>query len=306
MNDELDELQVIDSVYKPGWLDDPEAVIEIVSTLPHPIFSATPAGEAAEEPDHVYGWKLYERVTGKPWPSDSQGSVGSCVSWGAVNAITYTMCSEILAGQAEEYRPLAQEAIYALSRVEIGKRRIRGDGSVGAWAAQAVRDYGVLARGVYGSIDLTQYSAQRCKDWGWSGLPDELEPVAKKTPIKEFSLVRTAQDCRRALASGYGVSVCSNQGFRLVRDAQGFCAPRGTWAHCMAVIGYQKGVRPGFFIMNSWGSSVYSGPVGVGDGPAGGFWCEEHVLERMLSQGDSYAFADLAGFPTRQVPWETL
>ena len=287
MSEQLDELQVIESIYKPGWVDDPVEVVEIVSQLPHPLFSGTPAGEAADEPDHVYGWKLYERVNGKPWPSGSQGSVGSCVSWGTVAAVELTMCSEIVAGQPEEYKPLAQEAVYALSRVEIGKRRIRSDGSVGAWAAQAVRDYGVIARGVYGSIDLTQYSAARCKDWGWAGLPDELEPVAKKTPVKEFSLVRTAQDCRRALANGYGVSVCSNQGFRLARGADGYCEPRGTWAHCMAIIGYQKKPRDGFFIMNSWGSSVYSGPTGAGDGPAGGFWADSHVVERMLAQGDS-------------------
>ena len=306
MSDALDELQVIEGLYTPGWVDDPEEVVGVISQQPFPIFSATPAGEAADEPDQVFGWKLYERVTGSKWPSGAQGSVGSCVSWGTAAAVTLTQCAEIAAGQPESFTPIAQEPIYALSRVEIGKRRIRGDGSVGAWAADAVKTYGVIARGKYGGIDLTEYSAARCKTWGWDGLPDELEPVARRHPVRAFSLVRTAQDARRALANGYGVSVCSNQGFRLVRDEQGYCAARGTWAHCMALIGYQRGTRPGFFIQNSWGSSVYSGPMGAGDGPAGGFWADEHVVERMLAQGDSYAFSDLAGFEARHVDWSTL
>ena len=41
---------------------------------------------------------------------------------------------------------LSPEVIYGGSRVEIGGGRIRGDGSIGAWAARWVRDYGVVPR----------------------------------------------------------------------------------------------------------------------------------------------------------------
>lgn len=301
MPSEADELDMLSDIYKPGWVDDEREVAAIMDTQPFPVFGDTPAGsDPIQLPDSVLGWKLHEKVTGKPWPSGSQGNVGSCVSWGTRNGATLTMLAQIVAGTGEEFADVAQEPIYALSRVEIGKRRLgRGDGSVGAWAAEALKTFGVIKRGVYGSIDLTKYSEARCKYWGWSGLPDELEPIAKQRPIKAYSKVSSVEECQRALAQGYGINVCSNQGFRLSRDSDGFCAPRGTWAHSMSIIGYQLGNRPGFFILNSWGADAYSGPMGLGDGPGGGFWAEASIVERMLKYGDSYCYSSLNGFPAQ-------
>src|SRR5437763_1529398 len=76
---------------------------------------------------------------------------------------------------AEEYRDLAQEVIYGGSRVEVGGGRLRGDGSVGAWAAKFVHDYGVVPRGVHGRYDLSRYDERRCREYGARGVPGDLE-----------------------------------------------------------------------------------------------------------------------------------
>jgi len=193
--------------------------------------------------------------------------------------------------------------IYGGSRVEIGGGKIRGDGSVGAWAARFVSKYGVIARGKYGKYDLQSYDEARCREYGSRGVPDDLEPVAKQHPVQSVSNVRSWDECKAAIRNGYPVAVCSNQGFTMHRDADGFCRASGTWAHCMAIVGVRGGSRPGAFLLNSWGPNAHTGPRGPGDPSPAGFWAEAPVVDRMLKQGDSWAFSHAVGFPARKLNW---
>lgn len=286
----------------PGWIDDPQSVADIARLQPFEGFADTPAGNA-DAPAQVFGWQVYQRVTGREWPARNQGSVGSCVSFGTAAAIEYTMVCEISRSEPEGYVELAQEVIYAGSRVEVGNGRIQGDGSVGAWAAEFVRTWGVLPREIVGEYDLRQYDEVRCRLWGRIGVPDQIEPMARLHPVRAVTRVKTVQEARRALASGYGIAVCSNQGFTFERDREGFCRATGRWAHCMAIIGYQTGNRPGMFIVNSWGPHKHTGPVGAGNPPTCGFYADDAVVEAMLGAGDSWTFGDLLGFPSKQLSW---
>lgn len=99
------------------------------------------------------------------------------------------------------------------------------------------------------------------------------------------------------------VGVCSDQGFRMERDATGRCRPQGTWAHCMALVAVRGAPNEGGFLLNSWGDSAHTGPVWPDDAPKAGFWADAAVLDRMLRQGDSFALADVAGFPQRKLDW---
>jgi hypothetical protein len=65
----------------------------------------------------------------------------------------------------------------------------------------------------------------------------------------------------------------------------------------MAVVGVRGGKRPGGFLLNSWGPDAHSGPRVPPDAPVAGFWCDAATLDRMLRQGDSWAFSRVAGFP---------
>ena len=196
-------------------------------------------------PENVYLWESARTVTGDVLPARDQRSVGSCVGFATASAIEHLSCVQIEEGEAAEYRDLAPEVIYGGSRVEVGGGRIRGDGSIGAWAAKWVRDYGVVPRGIHGKHDLRLYDENRCRDYGRRGVPDDLEPLAKEHPVRGVANVRSWEECRAAIQSGYPVLVCSSQGFTMDRDEEGFCNPRGRWYHAMAVIGVRGGDAAG-------------------------------------------------------------
>lgn len=284
-----------------GWVDDPEAVRNCVAEMECGTFRETAAFAARwDGAEDVYLWESVRTVTGDLLPARNQGSVGSCVAFATASAIEFLSCVQIDEGDEAAYRDLAQEVIYGGSRVEVGGGRIRGDGSIGAWAVKWVKDYGVVPRGQHGRHDLRLYDEARCREYGRRGVPDDLEPLAKEHPVRSVANVRSWEECRAAIRNGYPVLVCSSQGFTMERDEDGFCNPRGRWYHAMAVVGVRGGERPGGFLLNSWGPNAHRGPRVPGNAPACGFWADADVLDRMLAQGDSWAFSRLVGFPALQ------
>lgn len=301
-----------DGTINAGWVKDDDAVKAVADTLPFRVFADTPAGrQAAELPDHFYQWEVYRKQDPRGPPLRNQGPIGSCVGNGTASAAVRTLaCQIVLNGTNEELKDVSVEAIYGGSRVEIGKGRLgRGDGSVGAWAAKWVQEYGLIpaekVTGTTGKVyDLSSYDVSRCRDWGNRGVPDDLEPLAKSHPIKDITLVKTVEELKKAIAQGYGVAVCSDQGFAMQRDARGIAQPRGSWAHCMCFDGYHvEGGRLYFHIENSWGPSAMTGPVGWGNPDTGGFWVESATAQRMLNAGDTWALSGAKGFPARDSEW---
>jgi hypothetical protein len=284
-----------------GWHNDPEAVQSVAALQPFPSFGNTPANEISTLPKQAFLWNAAKKVLGTLLPWRNQGSIGSCVAHGTNRAILYSLLCEIASGSPEKYAAIAEEVTYGGSRVEIGRNRIRGDGSVGAWAAEFVRQYGVVARGKYGKYDLSVYSESTCRSFGDNGVPTELENVAKTHPVKTITKISTWEEAKKALAQGYGISVCSNQGFSKVRNQNGVAAPHGSWAHCMCLAGYitlDDGTEYGR-IDNSWGPNYFSGPVGWGEPGPEGFWAQSKIIHKMLQYGDSWAFSTVEGFPLR-------
>src|SRR5262249_25467292 len=129
---------------------------------------------------------------------------GCCVGEGFSSAVEYLQCVEIaLGGEPDLFEPICSEAVYALSRVEIGGGKLMGDGSVGAWAARAVRQDGGLPRWTIGAYDLASFNPARAREWGRHGLPDNREPDARLHPVQTVSLVRSFAEARAAIAHGY-------------------------------------------------------------------------------------------------------
>ncbi len=291
------------SGFPGGWVDDPEAVGVVASGLSFPSFGDTEAGqiEADELPENAFLWAAAEIVTGARLPPRNQGKVGSCVAFGTARAIEYSMLAEIVSGEKEEFKALATEVIYGGSRVEIGGGKLgRGDGSIGAWAAKWVHQWGLVARGVYGKVDLKTYSETRCKEYGSGGVPAELETIAKTFPVQTITQVKTWQDAKKALAQGYGIAICSNVGFSMARDSNGISKPSGSWGHCMCLAGYAtiEGAEYGR-IDNSWGDMAHHGPTGPGNPGPEGFYTAAATVGKMLSAGDSWAFSSVQGFPLK-------
>jgi hypothetical protein len=277
-----------------------------VSSLRRPVFGACAGpirGSGKGKYSPLYKALLKERGS---WINDFQ-TIGDCVGHGYARGTALLAAAEISAGEREVWKgDVASEAIYAASRVEIGGGRLgNGDGSIGAWAARAVTEYGTLIRGKYGNIDLTTYDGRRAKRWGnrGVGLPDSLESVSKEHPVRTVSLCTSFEDARDSIHNGYPVVVCSMQGFNSRRDRDGYAKASGQWAHCMLFVGAEdrRGKRSGLLCDNSsWGENWIDGPKKEDDQPGGAFWVDADVADRMLRRDpDSYSLSGYEGFPSQ-------
>ena len=265
-----------------------------------------PAGDAD---GNAFLWNLALKVRGEHVPTLDQGGVGSCVGHGWATSVNYLVVVQAALRRGPPIDPtvtIAPEVIYGGSRVNAngGRAPLFGDGSNGSWAAKFVTmaEGGVAARGVYGPYDVSKYSESNCRKLGQTGIKGELLDACHKNIVKSAALVTSANDAKKALLQGYPIPICSDVGFagQSSRDADGFLKARGSWPHCMAIIGYRKD-KNAFYIMNSWGADWVKGPTGPGNPPPGGFWVESSTIDRILSQGDSYAISDLTGFPKRKI-----
>ncbi|MEZ6104507.1 MAG: hypothetical protein R3E01_36685 [Pirellulaceae bacterium] len=288
-----------------GWHEDRKETDRIVAMLPNPLFVSAAPDLMQDDPKDTWLWDVESSLFGETLPAHDQ-EIGDCVSHGWGRGVQDLLLTDAATAGNGFPGLIATEAIYALSRVEIGGGRLRGDGSVGAWAADAARKFGFLLRKKYGRVDLTHYRGELAKDWGTTGLPDDLEPVAKEHPVRDVTLVTDIDQARVAIQNRFPIPVCSGQGFETVRQkGTGVCAPEGTWAHCMLVRAFLilKGGRWVFTIQQSWGESP-TGPnrVDLESGqvltlPQGCFNVDADVLEAMFRKWqDSFAIAGLRGW----------
>jgi len=286
-----------------GYVYDWREVERFVSSLRRPVFGAAAAPlRDTGKGKVVLLHKYLEAVVNGPFPIHRQ-TIGDCVSHGWGLAVDILKAVEIeLRNEREIWNgETATEPIYAFSRVEVGGGRLgNSDGSIGAWAARAVSEYGTLVRAKYPIDDLRRYSGSKARAWGrrGAGVPDSLEPVAREHPVRTVSLVTSYEDARDAIANGYPVPVCSMQGFTDRRDNEGFARPSGSWAHCMCFVSVDdKSRRPGLLCVNSWGPDSVSGPTRHGQ-PDGSFWVDADVADRMLRRDpDSYSLSGFEGYP---------
>jgi len=230
--------------------------------------------------------------------------IGDCVSMGAAGAVDTLKAVQIaLKNILGDFKTeTCTEAIYALSRVEIGGGQLRGDdGSVGGWAAEAVKKYGTLCRDKYGKWDLTAYDANRARAWGDSGLPDELEPIAHEHLVQTVTRCLSVQDVKANVTNGYPVTLASNQGFLTSRDKNGFSWPHDIWPHQMFINGYRNDIE-GFCVQNSWGPEWISGPL-ILDQPEGSFWITGEVLNDIFNSGeaDVWSYSSFDGYPPQKL-----
>ena len=292
-----------------GWVRDEVQIVTNRNEEATLHFRNTPAGRVALGDEDVFLWQAVRKVNnrGPPWyPNVNQQSVGCCVGCGFKHAGDVVQAVQIAGGATDTWKPLSVEAIYGISRVDVGGGRISGDGSVGAWAAKAVQEYGVAPMETIGGVDLTAFSPSRAREYGRKGVPAEVKAAAKEHPVKGSALVTSWVDVKRSIQQGYPIAVCSDQGFAMERDASGRARPQGSWAHCMAIVGVRTskdGRSEGAFVLNSWGDAAHTGPVWPADAPVAGFWADSAVIDRMVKQGDSFALSGFTGFPARKLDW---
>lgn len=217
--------------YNAGFVGaycDPKAVARLLESLPEPNFKTAGRflrGTGAGKLSTPY-MSIYNVCTDKPFTE--RQTTGDCVSHGTRNALDVSRAVQIdVNHELGSFGPLgATEGIY-------GSRGHGGQGMSCAGAAEWVKANGLLVRKNYeGVIDLTTYDADIGSKWGSRGVPANVEAVAKLNPVGAMTQVNNIEDARDALANGYGISVCSNQGFSSTRDNKGFSKPEGSWNHC--------------------------------------------------------------------------
>lgn len=247
-------------------------------------------------------WDFAKKVTGDHLPNYRQ-EIGDCVSFGAKNAVQYLTCVQIAQGGRLEYHHVFPPWIYGTSRHDIGGDRLgNSDGSLGSWAAEAVRTLGILFADDEG---VPPYGGRVASQWGSrSGPPREFYAVAKDNPVKTTAKVSNFNEAAAALSNGYPVTIASDVGFAgnnmQGRVSNGKCmeSASGSWGHQMVLIGVDMSDRT-VFVLNSWGSDLWSNqPDGA---PPGGFWINERDANRILGQDDSWAFSQFDGFPAQKL-----
>lgn len=280
-----------------GWVDDKDKVEAIKSELDFPfLFQAGPEIKGTGKRKIALLHKSFD-VINQRFPLRHQRT-GDCVSMATALAVDVLNSSEIVFGDRQKFEhTVATEPIYYGSRVVIGKNRIRGAGSIGAWAVKYISQYGVLFRKKYDFDDLSVYDSSKADDWGYNkSVPKEVNEESKKNKILNYTACECYDDVRDSIYNGYPVIVCSNRGFDRKRDNEGFAKPLGTWHHAMAFLAvddYYK--RKGVLCANSWGSDWITGPKRHGQ-PDGTFWVDAKIVDYMCSRGDTWAISGFNGF----------
>ncbi len=293
-----------------GWVKSERGRVIFLSRNPKPYFDQYDDAIRGTGKDKVsLPFKFLEQVTGKPLEPHTQ-ETGDCVAHAFGLSIDILAATQIVYRQSPQrwVAPTATEIIYAGGRVESGKKygfSTRSPGMYGYLASDWVKTGGVLLRQKYpGGSDFTEYSGKVADRLGRTGVPNELEPLAKLHLVGNVVLVKSYEEVRDAIANGFPVVICSSQGFitKGGRDKDGFLAPSTSpWMHSMAVIGVDdKSDRKGCLIQNSWGSNWISGPVRHGQ-PVGSFWVDCAVIDRMVKMGDSMAISSYAGYPRQDI-----
>lgn len=251
-------------------------------------------------------WDIGKRLTGDYLKAQYQ-TLGTCVSrgWSAsCNLLQFSMIAQGATrpdGTPMEFQYVAHAPIYGGSR-EIGGMLARPgrDGSYGGAAAKWVKQGGVCT---LADIGDDYNSDTQAGQMGWKGVPAAVKELCKSHLVTDCVMVTSFQEAADAIMNGHPVAVCSDQGFTMNRDSDGFDRPRGSWAHCMhfgSVI-VTPGGRRGLGCGQSWGSNNPSGPLLPG-APGHVFGVDEATVTRMLRQQDSYAVAGINGWAKASWP----
>lgn len=164
---------------------------------------------------------------------------GTCVGRGTYRACMLSYLHAIDSRQIVG-RPvvIAYEPIYAGSRTVIGGGRLRGGGSVGAWAAEWVSRYGCVSRHKCGSLSLEDTPIGRtdlAAKWGRNGVPISVMQTGANHRFDAHFAENVDQqlDC---LAAGFAGAFCRSR-LNGKRDQYGMSRPAGQGNHCEAVVG---------------------------------------------------------------------
>ena len=201
---------------------------------------------------------------------------------------------------------------YGKSR-ELANYRSKGDGSSGATAAAAARDFGTPPCGMEGMpvptmIDggLSFGGAAEIKYSTWAGIDKRFIEAAKPHLCRTVAPVANADDVRDAICNGHGVTIASSWGGAMkAAVVEGVLLMKHTtrWQHQMCVTGWWNHPKLGeiFFVQNSWGTVSQLAGVCPSGAPLGGWWVTRADMNLITRDRDSFAFSSFVGFPAQDM-----
>lgn len=251
-------------------------------------------------------WDYTRKVNrGQDLPNVPQ-EIGDCVSWGMKHSIDYLACMEIIRlGDNEEFHESFAPYFYGISRWQIGGGKLgNGDGSLGSWAAEGVRRYGVLRADETG---VPPYSGTIAKEYGRRGPPEKFIAIAKHNLLKTAARVTSWPQMRDGLFNGYPATIASMRGWEMETKqdhGKSWFHGRDMWPHQTCIVGYDEtGPRPGALRLNSWGPDAHGPQL---DGPNGSGWQDVDDLDKELRNGDTeaYLLSQFDGFPAKPLDYD--
>lgn len=279
---------------------------QIISSLPD--FQITGEnGEVIVQDNAKANVRLWDAVVeayGKHLDNVPQ-QIGDCVSHAYCNGGEYLICIEMKTGPpGNEFHRLFPPYVYGISRIQIGRGRVKGDGSCMAWAVQGGKQYGILRADADG---VPPYSGEIARQWGKQGPPKDLVEANKMYSVGTSSQVKTANDVRDAICNGYPVPFgAGGIGWDRVKVQYGRLVGirSGSWAHAQCVIGYDgSGQEPLFCILNSWGPRA-GGKSPIDGSPPGSYWITQRDMAYIANQGDAFAISNFVGFQARDIDFK--
>ena len=238
----------------------------------------------------------------------NQGQIGSCVGNAEARCLSLELAIDIIMGNVPMQFScmISPEACYAQGR-KAGNMLGGGDGCYGAAVAKAMTTLGTLFQQQYPSVDLSDYSVDRCRQWGSKGLPEDLVPIAAQTKLENSYQIKSVEEAWALIGAGHPINQCSNLGFTTTRDEDGALKQSGQWGHSMCLDGRRTtpAGRRLFICANSWGETWVHGPV-YEDQPQGSFGIDYDVVARAVSQGDMFVKVGMEGMKRRNLDWSNV
>lgn len=254
-------------------------------------------------------WDCWNTARPAGWPGIRQ-ITGSCVGAGGGNALFSLAAADVVKRRDPERVEVPFWLLpYGISRM-LGGLHDRGDGSFGSTFAKAVSQYGHIPANVEGLpayTDTDGYSWGETNEKNWSQgrkIKAEYLDAAKPHLVRKVALCQSTDDVRDALRNYYPVTCASNWGGAMRPPIQGAREPvllnrrRTTWQHQMSVQAWRDHPEFGelFYLLNQWGQETHGRcPSGA---PPGGFWIAKPDMRDIVSQGETFAFSELDGFPS--------
>lgn len=283
-------------VHLLGWVDDFAARKAVAATFARPLAQTAPHLMAAGAEDNVFLFRAWKEALGD-YPAYVAQQIGDCTSFGSSHAIDLLQCVEIVIGKENTvWKEVCTEAVYGMGR-EVAGMLGGGDGCYGVAVAKALTDHGATTREKVGA-----YSGNRAKQWGRSGVPDNVKQDMGAFKVGKAALITTLDELDASLSNGYPSAGGYGEGFTMHRDANGMCRRSGRWGHETCFVG--KRTRNGqreYLMCQSWGPNVPDGPL-VDDQPNFSWWMAADEAANILSQQDWLTFSGAPDFETRPLP----